>query len=234
MCNGRGREVPRCIPAARAPGSHGPARLPVGRPGPPGCPGNRVPAPEEAGGGQGSYDRGMRALLPSTALLLCLLTTACAGRREVRPQGAMQKVAVVVGSRVDALPAYSVRQEMQGETNPRTVLVSQTASALDSRGFDVVARRISAAPYPATEEVVQLIADNGAQGAVVVVLDWVDVSAIEVQGRAEVMLDTVVVGPGGEVTWRNQTRSVHQVGVYQADWQSYLRKAITEAIRAVP
>ncbi|HZI10058.1 MAG TPA: hypothetical protein VE153_06655 [Myxococcus sp.] len=176
----------------------------------------------------------MRALLPSTALLLCLLSTACAGKREVRPQGAMQKVAVVVGSRVDSLPAYSVRQEMLGETNPRTVLVSQTESALDSRGFDVVARRISAAPYPSTEEVVQLIEDNGAQGAVVVVLDWVDVSATEVLGRAEVVLDTVVVGPGGEVTWRNQTRSVHQVGVYQADWQSYLRKAVIEAIRAVP
>lgn len=146
----------------------------------------------------------------------------------------MQKVAVVVGSRVDSLPAYSVREELQGETNPRTVLASQAESALDARGFDVVARRISAAPYPATEEVVQLIQDNGAQGAVVVVLDWVDVSSIQVMGRAEVGLDTVVVGPGGEVVWRNQTRTVHQVGVYQADWHSYLRKAITDAVRAVP
>ncbi len=176
----------------------------------------------------------MRALLPSTALLLCLLSASCAGPREVRPQGAVQKVALVVGSRVDALPAYSVRQEMLGETNPRTVLVSQAESALNSRGFDVVARRISPAPYPATEEVVQLIEDNGAQAAVVVVLDWLDVSAMETLGRAEVGLDTVVVGPGGEVTWRNPTRTVHQIGVYQADWQSYLRKAVANAIRAVP
>ncbi len=175
----------------------------------------------------------MRALLPSVAVLLCLLSSSCAGKREVRPPGALQKVAVVVGSRVDSLPAYSVREELQGETNPRTVLASQAESALNARGFDVVARRISAAPYPATEEVVQLIEDNGAQGAVVVVLDWVDVAAIQM-GRAEVGLDTVVVSPTGEVTWRNQTRTSHAVGVYQADWQSYLRKSVIQAIRAVP
>jgi hypothetical protein len=176
----------------------------------------------------------MRALRP-VAALLCLLLASCAAP-EVRPPGALRKVVVAVGSRVDALPTYTYREDLMGEGNPRTVLVSQTEAVLRERGFEVVGTRISAGPVPSTDEVVTLIRDNEAEAAVVVVLAWVDASAVAALGRAEVVLDTAVVGPDGNLGWRNETRTVSQVGLYQAqtDFRSYLRKAVIEAIRAVP
>lgn len=174
----------------------------------------------------------MRAFLPVT-VVLSLLLAACAAP-QVRPPGAIRKVVVVVGSRVDALPTATYREDMMGEGNPRTVLVSQTEAVLRERGFEVVGTRISPAPAPSTDEVVALIETNKAEAAVVVVLAWVDASALNALGRTEVVLDTGVVSPAGELQWRNETRSVSQVGVYQADWNSYLRKAVIEAVRAVP
>lgn len=176
----------------------------------------------------------MRAFLPVTAVLTLLLT-ACAAP-QVRPPGAIRKVVVCVGSRVDSLPAATYREDLMGEGNPRTVLITQAQSALRERGFEVVGTRISAAPAPTTREVVSLIEDNKAEAAVVVVLAWVDASAIAALGRVDVVLDTGVVAPTGELQWRNETHSVGQVSMFQAqtDWNSYLRKAVIEAIRAVP
>lgn len=176
----------------------------------------------------------MRALRP-VAALLCLLLASCA-TPEVRPPGALRKVVVVVGSRVDALPTFTYREDLMGEGNPRTVLVSQTQAVLRERGFEVAGTRISQAPAPSEDEVVTLIRDNGAEAAVVVVLAWVDASGVQALGRAEVVLDTAVVAPDGNLSWRNQTHTVSQVGIYQAqtDWRSYLRKAVIEAVRAVP
>ncbi|MFP2913188.1 hypothetical protein ACLESD_50930 [Pyxidicoccus sp. 3LFB2] len=176
----------------------------------------------------------MRVLRPA-AVLLSLLLAACA-TPQVRPPGALRKVVVAVGSRVDSLPTYTYREDLMGEGNPRTVLVSQTESVLRERGFEVVGTRISAAPVPSTEEVVRLISDNEAEAAVVVVLAWVDASAVSALGRAEVVLETGVVSPAGALTWRNETRTVSQVGLYQAqtDYRSYLRTAVIEAIQAVP
>ncbi|WP_253910650.1 hypothetical protein, partial [Pyxidicoccus fallax] len=176
----------------------------------------------------------MRALRP-VAVLLCLLLASCA-TPEVRPPGALRKVVAVVGSRVEALPTFTYREDLLGEGNPRTVLVSQTEAVLRERGFAVAGTRISAAPVPSTEEVVALIRDNQADAAVVVVLAWVDASAVQALGRAEVVLDTAVVGPEGNLAWRNETRTVSHVGIYQAqtDWRSYLRKAVIDAVRAVP
>ncbi|MFP2931819.1 hypothetical protein ACLESO_42925 [Pyxidicoccus sp. 3LG] len=176
----------------------------------------------------------MRAFRPAI-VLLCLLLTACSAP-QVRPPGALRKVVVAVGSRVDSLPMYTYRENLMGEGNPRTVLASQAESALRERGFEVTGTRISAAPVPSTEEVVTLIRDNQAEAAVVVVLAWVDASGMQVLGRAEVVLDTAIVSPAGDLTWRNESRTVSQVGVYaaQTGFQSYLRKAVIEAIQAVP
>jgi len=176
----------------------------------------------------------MRVFRPAV-VLLGLVLAACA-TPQVRPPGALRKVVVVVGSRVDALPTATYREDMMGEGNPRTVLVRQTEAVLRERGFEVVGTRISPSPAPSTEEVVRLISDNGAEAAVVVVLAWVDASALDALGRAEVVLDTGVVSPVGELSWRNETRTVAQVGLYQAqtDWRSYLRKAVIEAVLAVP
>ncbi|MCY1023620.1 hypothetical protein [Pyxidicoccus sp. MSG2] len=174
-------------------------------------------------------------VLHSVPIVLTLLLAACAAP-QVRPPGAIRKVVVVVGSRVDALPTSTYREDMMGEGNPRTVLVSQAEAVLRERGFEVMGTRISPAPAPSTEEVVALISDNQAEAAVVVVLAWVDASSINTMGQAQVVLDTGVVSPSGELSWRNETHTVANIGMFQAqtDWRSYLRKAVIEAVRAVP
>ncbi|NVJ08611.1 hypothetical protein HUW63_25660 [Myxococcus sp. AM001] len=176
----------------------------------------------------------MRVLRPA-AVLLCLLLASCAPR-QVRPPGALRKVVVVVGSRVDALPTFTYRQDMMGEGNPRSVLVSQAQATLGERGFEVVGTRISPSPSPTIHEVVAMIDDNEAEAGVVVVLNWVDVTSAQLMGRAEVLLETGVVGPNGKLRWNNSTRTVSTIGMYQAqtDLRSYLRKAVVEAIQAIP
>lgn len=142
----------------------------------------------------------------------------------------------MVGSRVDSLPTYTYRQDMMGEGNPRSVLVSQAQATLSERGFEVVGTRISQAPSPTIHEVVAMIQDNEAEAGVVVVLNWVDVTSAQLMGRAEVLLETGVVGPNGKLRWSNPTRTVSTIGMYQAqtDFRSYLRKAVVEAIQAIP
>ncbi|AKQ66011.1 hypothetical protein A176_002923 [Myxococcus hansupus] len=176
----------------------------------------------------------MRAFRPAV-VLLSLLLASCAAP-QVRPPGALRKVVVVVGSRVDSLPSFTYRQDMMGEGNPRSVLVSQAQATLQERGFEVVGTRISAAPAPSINEVVEMIRDNDAEAGVVVVLNWVDVTSAQMMGRTEVLMETGVVGPNGRLRWSNPTRTTSMIGVYQAqtDLRSYLRKAVVEAIQAIP
>ncbi|MCP3100441.1 hypothetical protein LZ198_16345 [Myxococcus sp. K15C18031901] len=171
----------------------------------------------------------------SVVVLLPLLLTACAAP-QVRPEGAIRKVVVVASSRVDSLPTSTYREDMMGEGNPRTVIVGQTAAVLRERGFDVVGTRISQSPSPSIQEVVSFLQENQAEAAVVIMLSWVDVSALQALGRAEVVMDTAVIAPNGGLQWRNETRTVSTLGLYQSqmDFRSYLRKAIIEAVNAVP
>ncbi|WP_338866507.1 hypothetical protein [Myxococcus stipitatus] len=168
-------------------------------------------------------------------LLLSLFLTACAAP-QVRPPGAIRKVVVVVGTRVDALPSNSYREDLMGEGNPRTVLSGQTQAVLRERGFEIAGVRISDAPSPSTQEVVSLIRENGAEAGVVVVLNWVDVTAVQALGRAEVILDAGVVSPSGQLLWRKESRTVSTIGMYQAqtDYSSYLRKAIIQVVNEIP
>lgn len=171
----------------------------------------------------------------SALLLLSLLVTACAAP-QVRPPGAIRKVVVVVGSRVDSLPVSSYRQDLMGEGNPRTVLVSQAESVLRERGFEIAGTRISAAPSPSTDEVVSVIRANDAEAAVVVVLSWVDVSGVQTLGRADVVMEAGVVSSDGQLLWRTESRTVAMIGLYQSqtDYSSYLRKAVIQIVKEVP
>ncbi|NTX02356.1 hypothetical protein [Myxococcus sp. CA040A] len=171
----------------------------------------------------------------SALLLLSLFVTACAAP-QVRPAGAIRKVVVVVGSRVDSLPSASYREDLMGEGNPRTVLSGSTEAVLRERGFEVAGTRISAAPSPSTDEVVSVIRENDAEAAVVVVLSWVDVSAVQTMGRADVVLEAGVVSPDGQLIWRKESRTVAMIGLYQSqtDYSSYLRKAVIQAVKEVP
>ncbi|GEN12174.1 hypothetical protein SAMN05443572_107333 [Myxococcus fulvus] len=174
----------------------------------------------------------MRAL---TLLLLSLLATACSAP-QVRPPGAIRKVVVVIGTRVDSLPVATYREDMLGEGNPRSVLIGQTQAVLRERGFEVVGSRISDAPSPSTGEVVALIRENKAEAAVIVVLNWVDVSSIRAMGRAEVFLEAGLVSPDGNLLWRKDSRTVSSISMYQSqtDYSSYLRKAVIDAVQEVP
>ncbi|MBJ6762314.1 hypothetical protein JGU66_16210 [Myxococcaceae bacterium JPH2] len=178
----------------------------------------------------------MRALRVVPVLLLCLVAASCAGQREVRPPGAIRKVVVVSGSRVERLPTGTYRQDMLDESNPRQVLARQAEAVLSERGFEVVATRASEAPLPQTNEVMSFIQQNQAEAAVVIILDWLDVSGAAVMGRADVVLRMGVVGPDGQVKWTDTFRSQPVISVYaaQSDWQSYLRRAAVDAVRAVP
>ncbi|MCY1047469.1 hypothetical protein OV208_39590 [Corallococcus sp. bb12-1] len=169
------------------------------------------------------------------ALLVSVVLTACAAP-QVRPQGSIRKVVVVSGSRVDVLPSGSFRQDMIGESNPRTVIARQTEAVLASRGFEVVATRQSQAPVPLTDEVVSFIQQNKAEAGVVVILDWLDTSGAAVMGRVDVVLRLGVVDPSGQVLWTDTFRSQPVVSMYQAqgDWNSFLRRAVNDAVQVVP
>lgn len=168
-------------------------------------------------------------------LLVSLVFTACAAR-QVRPKGSIRKVVVVSGSRVDVLPSGSFRQDLIGESNPRTVIARQAEAVLDSRGFEVVATRQSQAPVPLTDEVASFIQENKAEAGVVVILDWLDTSGAAVLGRVDVVLRVGVVDPAGQVLWTDTIRSSPTVSVYQAqsDWNSFLRRAVIDAVQVVP
>lgn len=168
-------------------------------------------------------------------LLLCVVATACS-KPEVRPPGAIRKVVVVSGSRVERLPSGSFREDLVGEGNPRQVLARQAEAVLRERGFDVVASRASVSPLPQTSEVVSFVQQNEAEAAVVIILDWLDLSGAAVMGRADVVLRMGVVSPEGRVLWTDTFRSNPVISIYQSqlDWSSYLRRAAVDATRAVP
>ena len=168
-------------------------------------------------------------------LLVSLVFTACAAR-QVRPAGSIRKVVVVAGSRVDVLPSGSFRQDLIGESNPRTVIVRQAEAVLVERGFEVVASRQSQAPVPLTDEVASFIQQNKAEAGVVVILDWLDTSGAAVLGRVDVVLRVGLVDPAGQVLWTDTIRSSPTVSVYQAqsDWNSFLRRAVIDAVQVVP
>lgn len=169
------------------------------------------------------------------ALLVSLVLSACAAP-QVRPQGSIRKVVVVAGSRVEVLPSGSFRQDLIGESNPRTVIARQTEAVLATRGFEVVATRQSQAPVPLTDEVSSFIRQNKAEAGVVVILDWLDTSGAAVLGRVDVVLRLGVVDPEGQVLWTDTVRSQPVVSVYQSqtDWNSFLRRAVVDAVQLVP
>ncbi|NBD14003.1 MULTISPECIES: hypothetical protein [Corallococcus] len=177
----------------------------------------------------------MRSARILPALLVSLVLSACAAP-QVRPQGSIRKVVVVAGSRVEVLPSGSFRQDLIGESNPRTVIARQTESVLATRGFDVVATRQSQAPVPLTDEVTSFIQQNKAEAGVVVILDWLDTSGAAVLGRVDVVLRLGVVDPEGQVLWTDTVRSQPIVSVYQSqsDWNSFLRRAVVDAVQLVP
>lgn len=177
----------------------------------------------------------MRPARIPCVLLVSLVFTACAAR-QVRPEGSIRKVVVVAGSRVDVLPSGSFRQDLMGERNPRTVIARQAEAVLIERGFEVVATRQSQAPVPLTDEVSSFIQQNKAEAGVVVILDWLDTSGAAVLGRVDVVLRVGVVDPAGQVLWTDTIRSSPTVSVYQAqsDWNSFLRRAVIDAVQVVP
>ncbi|HYO58104.1 hypothetical protein [Archangium sp.] len=174
----------------------------------------------------------MRALLLATSVMLA---AACAGKAR-RPEGAPSRV-VVVGASVVRKPApRGLVGNVFGEDEPRDVVAREGAEALRSRGYEVVGVELTPGPAPTVEQGAALARKYRADAAVVLVLTRLDLSAVQPLGRAEVQLESMMVGPDGRVLSSGERRSATAQGLYLArtDWRSHVRQAVIQAVRELP
>jgi hypothetical protein len=71
---------------------------------------------------------------------------------------------------------------------------------------------------------------------VVLVLTRLDLSALQPLGQAEVELQSMVVGPDGQVLSSDERRATTSENLYRArtDWRSHVRQAVIQAVRELP
>jgi hypothetical protein len=174
-------------------------------------------------------------LLPALAVLT-LCAAACAGRPAVRPEGAIQRVVVIAASRAPTPPVGTISGQLIGESEPREVLAREGRAALEARGFRVLESVSTAALEPSVEQVKGLVAQTGAEAAVVLVLRRMDLSALRPLGQAEVEVETRLMDREGRVTWSASREVATAQRLYraQSDWRSHLRQAVSEAVQEVP
>jgi hypothetical protein len=174
----------------------------------------------------------MRTLLLATSVMLA---AACAGKAR-RPEGAPSRV-VVVGASVASKPApRGLVGDVFGADEPRDVVAREGAEALRSRGYAVVGVEVTPGPAPTVEQSAALVRQYRAEAAVVLVLTRLDLSALQPLGRAEVQLESMMVGPDGRVLSSGGRRSTTAEKLYRArtDWRSHVRQAVIEAVRELP
>jgi hypothetical protein len=173
----------------------------------------------------------LRACLLTTVLLL----TACAGTPR-RPEGALSRV-VVLGASVVSKPApRGLVGDVFGGEEPRDVVAREAAEALRTRGYTVLGVETALGPGPTAEEAGALARQYQAEATVVLVLTLLDVSSLQPLGRAEVELESLVVGPDGRVLSSDERRAATSENLYRArtDWRSHVRQAVIRAVRELP
>jgi hypothetical protein len=173
----------------------------------------------------------MRAFLLTTVVMLA---AACATPR--RPEGAASRV-VVVGASVASKPApRGLVGDVFGGDEPRDVVAREGAEALRSRGYEVVAAESLSGPGPTVEEAAALARQYRVEATVVLVLTRLDLSALQPLGRAEVELESMMVGPDGQVLSSDERRGATSENLYRArtDWRSHVRQAVVRAVRELP
>ncbi len=173
----------------------------------------------------------MRAFLLATVVML---TAACA--TPMRPRGAPSRV-VVVGASAVAKPApRGLVGNVFGGEEPRDVVAREGAEALRSRGYEVVAAESLLGPAPTVEQAAALARQYRAEAAVVLVLTRLELSALQPLGQAEVELESMMVGPEGQVLSSGERRGATSERLYRArtDWRSHVRQAVVRAVRELP
>jgi hypothetical protein len=173
----------------------------------------------------------MRAFLLAAAVLLA---TACATPR--RPPGAASRVVVVGASAVSKPAPRGLVGDVFGGEEPRDVVAREGAEALRSRGFEVVAAESLLGPAPTVAQAAALARQYRAEAAVVLVLTRLDLSALQPLGRVEVELESMMVGPQGQVLSSDERRGTTSENLYRArtDWRSHVRQAVVRAVRELP
>jgi hypothetical protein len=173
----------------------------------------------------------MRSFLLLAALTL---TTACA--TPPRPVGAPSRV-VVLGASVVPRPApRGVVADVFGGEEPRDVVAREAAEALRARGFSVLAVETVVGPAPTVEQAAGLARDHHADATVVLVLTRLDLSALQPLGQVEVVLESLMVGPTGQVWTSAERRSATTERLYQSrtNWRSHVRQAVIQSVRELP
>ncbi|WP_257446432.1 hypothetical protein [Archangium lipolyticum] len=173
----------------------------------------------------------MRAFFLATVVLF---TAACATPK--RPAGAPSRVVVVGASAVSKPAPRGVVGDVFGGEEPRDVVAREGAEALRSRGYEVVAAESLLGPAPTVEQAAGLARQYKAEAAVVLVLTRLDLSALQPLGRAEVELESMMVGPDGQVLSNGERRGATTENLYRArtDWRSHVRQAVVQAVRELP
>ncbi|MFY0567860.1 hypothetical protein ACN28E_29080 [Archangium lansingense] len=174
----------------------------------------------------------MRALL----LIIPVLLAACGGKA-VRPEGAPSRVVVVGASVVERPAPRGLVGDVFGAEEPRDVVAREGAEALRTRGYQVLGVELTGGPAPTVEQSAALARQYRADAAVVLVLTRLDLSAVRPLGQAEVELESMMVGPDGQVLSSDDHRSNTTArGLYRAqtDWRSHVRQAVIQAVRELP
>jgi hypothetical protein len=174
----------------------------------------------------------MRALLLATSVLLA---AACGGKA-VRPEGAPSRVVVVGGSVVGKPAPRGFIGDVFGAEEPRDVVAREGAEALRTRGYEVLGVELTVGPGPTVEQAAALARQYRAEAAVVLVLTRLELSAVQPLGRAEIELESMMVGPDGQVLSSDERRSATSQNLYRArtDWRSHVRQAVIQAVRELP
>jgi hypothetical protein len=141
---------------------------------------------------------------------------------------------VLAHSSLRPLAPRTVLEVMIGSDDPAQVLGREAERQLRQRGYQTVLT--TAQPGRTAEEWPAAIAEAGADAALLVNLQQLDTTALQVLGRAEVALNTQLLASSGQVLWAQDFRGETSVQTYRSeqDWRTHLREALRRAMRGLP
>ena len=169
------------------------------------------------------------------ASVVLALSLACAGAPPRAP-GAPVRVVMVGAAVVNKPPPQGLVGDVFGSDTPREVVARAGAEALRSRGFEVLGVEGVGGPAPTVEQAAAIARRYGAEAAVVLVLTRLDLSALRPLGQVEVELESLMVGPAGQVWTRQERHGTTTERLYRAqtDWRSHVRQAVIQSVRELP
>ncbi|ATB40053.1 hypothetical protein CYFUS_005501 [Cystobacter fuscus] len=141
------------------------------------------------------------------------------------------------GASVVPRPApRGVVADVFGGEEPRDVVAREAAEALRARGFSVLGVETVEGLAPTVEEAARLARERQADATVVLVLTRLDLSALQPLGQVQVTLESLMVGPTGQVWTSGERRATTAERLYQSrtNWRSHVRQAVIQSVRELP